>query len=81
MAETPTPPNALPTIRPGMKINFTLESLIALIGCVVFCTMAYVKLDSFGIRLTRIELALGLHETMGPPAPTSANQHPTGANP
>lgn len=51
---------ALPTIRPGMKISFSLESLIGLIGGVVFCTMTYMKLDTLDARTARIEKALGI---------------------
>lgn len=58
----PTPPGAMPTIRPGMKISFSLESLIALIGGVVFCTTTYWKLDVMDERVERIEKALGITE-------------------
>jgi hypothetical protein len=79
-AETQTPPGALPTIRPGMRINFTLEYLVALIGGVVFCTTVYLKVDRLEQDMSLVKKALGVTE-IRPPAPTSANPHPTGANP
>ena len=76
-----TPPGAMPTIRPGMRINLTLESLLALIGGVVFCTVFYIKVDRLEANMAVVMRALGLSDVQGPPAPTSGNPHAKGSNP
>ncbi len=76
MSETPTPPGALPTIRPGMPIRMTLQSLIALIGGVIFCTVFYFKVDRLEQDMALVKQALGLTQMQGPAAPTSARGKP-----
>lgn len=80
MAEQ-TPPGALPTIRPGMKIAFSLEMLIALAGGLIFCTSAYWKLDVLDRRVERIEKALGVGDQRAPGDSTSSLPQTTGGHP
>jgi hypothetical protein len=79
----PTPPGALPTIRAGMRIALTLESLIALIGGVVFCTFFYLKVDRIERQNQRIMAYLGLFDEGHIPTSgkTASEPHPHGATP
>jgi hypothetical protein len=83
MADSPTPPGSLPVIKDGMQIRFDLRTLVglatAIIGGAIFCTVFYLKVDSFDKRVARIERALGIDS--GEPAPLQQYKVHTGVNP
>lgn len=71
----------MPTIKPGMRLSFSLESLIALIGGAVFCTAFYYKVDRLEHDMALVKSALGLTNVPAPSDSTSTRGILRGKNP